>query len=86
MFIVYHVESTKEFRSNYNTLGGAKRGATALNKQFGADKYAATDRADYETNVVKMVMVKNLMTGKLVEQASNTPHCCDVSSETYWSM
>jgi hypothetical protein len=86
MFVVYHVASTQEHLAVYTTLSGAKRGATALNKQFGAGKYAATDRADYESNVVKKVMVKNLMTGKLVEQESNTPHCCDVSSETYWSM
>ena len=30
--------------------------------------------------------VKNLMTGKLVEIEADTPHCCDPSSETYWSM
>lgn len=31
-------------------------------------------------------IVKNLMTGKDVEIASNTPLSCDPSSETYWSM
>ena len=30
--------------------------------------------------------VKNMMTQQWVEQAIDTPHCCDVSSETYWSM
>jgi hypothetical protein len=31
-------------------------------------------------------VVKNLMSGKDVVQAKNTPLCCDVSSETYWCM
>lgn len=86
MFVVYHVESTKEYRTGYQTLGGARRGATALNKQFGAGKYAATDYHNYRTNVVKKIMVKNMMTGKMMEIDSNTPLCCDPSSETYWSM
>lgn len=30
--------------------------------------------------------VKNLMTGKDIEIASDTPWCCNPSSETYWSM
>jgi hypothetical protein len=30
--------------------------------------------------------VKNLMTGKDVEIAEDTPWCCNPASETYWSM
>lgn len=30
--------------------------------------------------------VRNLMSGKIVEIAADTPHCCDPSTETYWSM
>ena len=30
--------------------------------------------------------VKNLMTGAEIEIDHDTPHCCDPSSETYWSM
>jgi hypothetical protein len=30
--------------------------------------------------------VRNLMSGKDVEIPYDTPHCCDPSSETYWSM
>ena len=33
-----------------------------------------------------MKTVKNLMTGKEVEIASDTPWCCNPASETYWSM
>jgi hypothetical protein len=32
-----------------------------------------------------MKTVKSLMTGKEVEIDRDTPHCCDPSSETYWS-
>jgi hypothetical protein len=31
-------------------------------------------------------VVKNLMTGKDVEIAHDTPWCCNPASETYWSM
>jgi len=34
----------------------------------------------------KMKKVRNLMSGKMVEIAEDTPFCCDPSSETYWSM
>jgi hypothetical protein len=33
-----------------------------------------------------MKTVKNLMTGKDIQIESNTPRCCDPSSELYWSM
>ena len=31
-------------------------------------------------------VVRNLMTREEIEIPSDTPHCCDPSSETYWSM
>lgn len=34
---------------------------------------------------VKTHMVKNLMTGEMVEEAVDTPYTCSVASETYWS-
>ena len=34
----------------------------------------------------KMKKVKNLMTGKTIEIAADTPYCCDPSTETFWSM
>lgn len=30
--------------------------------------------------------VKNLMTGQDIQIDHDTPHCCDPSTETYWSM
>lgn len=40
-------------------------------------------RLDFEP-LTKTVV--NLMSGKPVEIAYNTPGCCDPSTETYWSM
>lgn len=31
-------------------------------------------------------VVKNLMTGEMIEIAADTPHCADPSTERYWSM
>jgi hypothetical protein len=36
--------------------------------------------------MVKTREVTNLLSGKKVIIAANTPLCCDPSSETYWSM
>ena len=33
-----------------------------------------------------MKTVKNLMTGKDIQIAHDTPWCCNPASETYWSM
>lgn len=36
--------------------------------------------------IEKTVMVKNMMTGKEVEESVNTPGYLSVASESYWSM
>lgn len=47
--------------------------------------YAMSEENNYYQNHVKTRVVKNLMTGADVKINSNTPLCCDPSSETYWS-
>ena len=48
-------------------------------------KYQANAHAFYlGQNTMKTVT--NLMTGKEIEIAENTPRACDPSSELYWSM
>lgn len=42
-------------------------------------------KAEY-AELTRKITVKNLMTGQEVEILANTPHCCRVDSETYWSM
>lgn len=93
-YIVYHIISTEKLKT-FTTEAGAKRSTTCMNKnaamspyaaQDGVAPYAYTDELNYLTNVVHMKKVTNLISGKEIEIPSNTPHCCDPSSETYWSM
>lgn len=84
-YIVYHIESTVKFKS-FNSEIGAKRSATCMNRNAGSVKYAYASEDVYDTSVVKMKKVINLMSGKEVEIPSNTPACCDPSRECYWSM
>ena len=42
--------------------------------------------ASLEKQVQPKKKVRNLMSGEEVEIDSDTPLCCDPSSETYWSM
>ena len=108
-YVLYHVDSTVLIK-HYDTLGAARRGMRASNRNAG---YARTMRcwvnesefehcvnateskfgpyaiATYDAYYRKVVTTKkviNIMSGKEVEIASNTPLCCDPSSETYWSM
>jgi len=47
--------------------------------------WAMTTIEDIDKNVVFMRKVKNLMTGEMVDERSDTPYYMSVSSETYWS-
>lgn len=87
-YVVYHIASTRIIKE-FNSESSAKRSCTCSNRNtWGKDitPYAYASREVYETEIVKKVKVRNLMSGKLVEIDSNTPLCCDPSSETYWSM
>lgn len=85
MFIVYHISSTQMIKS-FASLSSAKRSMTCMNRNAGSFEYQYTTDEDYYTRVVSKKTVKNLMTGKMIEIDSNTPRCCDPSSETYWTM
>lgn len=61
-----------------------------------ADRRAEAARAQQLTETAQgkptqsagegMEWVRNLMTGHWVKQEINTPYCCRVDSERYWSM
>ena len=82
MFIIYH-KATRAKVTQYKRRGNAVR---YLSKIEGAEKFAIVPEDEYYGNVVKTRLVKNLMTGLLVEIDSNTPWCCNPASETYWTM
>lgn len=84
-FVVYHKASTQLFKI-FNAESSAKRSATCMNRNAGNDSYGYINVKDYEETVVKKRTVKSLMTGQDVVIDSNTPRCCDPSSELYWSM
>jgi hypothetical protein len=102
MYVVYNKETTrylknhvgvKSDKTHFETTGAAKAALTravkqtALNPQpINADDFAIADSLDFHKNIEKQVPVQNLMSGGTVMQSANTPRCCDVSSEAYWSM
>jgi hypothetical protein len=62
-YIVYQVGSTAKIKE-FATAAGAKRSATAMNRNAGAVKYAVAHFTYYDTFVVTKKTVKNLMTGQ----------------------
>lgn len=62
----------------------AKSGAIALKGGDFSSKKEAEDQAYFEMGQIK-VPVQNLMSGQMVLEAIDTPWCCSVASESYWS-
>jgi len=91
-YIIYNKKTGVTLKCKYhiNTRTFATKGAAKAyrTRQSKAGKIVKSHYRIVEASkfVDRKVMVKNLMTGKLVEQTVNTPRCCDVSSELYWSM
>ena len=85
-YVVYHIKTTV-ITKWYDTERAAKAMFTRYtNNPKTVGQYAWTSREDYDAHVVTKKLVKNLMTGKMIEIPSNTPRCCDPSTEAYWSM
>ena len=96
MFVIYNIETTRYLRvfrsgcwddARYETVGAAKAALTRELKKgkFKPGEYGVADM-DAFRKIEKTVVVKNLMSGKDVVQSVNTPRCCNVSSELYWTM
>lgn len=51
-----------------------------------AASFAVAESFVFHAEIEKKETVKNLMSGKDIVQSVNTPHCCNPSTETYWSM
>jgi hypothetical protein len=83
-FVIYNVESTREV-SYHETLRGAKISLAAVRRNNPSRTFDVADYATYRDTIVKKVMVRNIMTDKMVEEYSNTPYGCSVASESYWS-
>lgn len=85
LYVVYHIKSTQSEKC-FNLASSAKRSCTWKNKKLTLPEYAWTEASKYTNEVVKMKKVTNFMSGIEIEIPSNTPRCCDPSSELYWSM
>ena len=92
-YVLYEKATSRTYRRKYGiyttlfkSVGAAKATRTREAKKGNTTPWEVADAEDFAVNLDKTEMVRNLMTGKLVEQSVNTPLCCDVSSETYWCM
>ena len=87
MYVVFHTANPHADKRYFKTAGGAKRSTTCANRNAGCEAYAFMEETMfYLKHPVGMKTVKNLMTGKDVQIAEDTPWCCNPASETFWSM
>jgi hypothetical protein len=97
MFVVYNKDTTRYLRTQragrcqdakFETESAAKAALTREVKRgrIQRDDYDVAEYSLFQNTVEKTVTVTNLMSGLPVVQRVNTPRCCDVSSELYWSM
>ena len=97
-YVIYNKETTRLFsvpaRSAHmwkDTFGSKGAATRTFNKavreeKINADEYAIAESSEFYNSIEKTHMVRNLMTGDLVEERVNTPGCCSVASERYWCM
>ncbi len=91
MFIIFNTHTERAYgkkpnrKDVYETERAAKGMCTRLNKQWGEPHYRPMPLAEFNARPVKMRLVRNLMTGLMVEEPEDTPFICSVASETYWS-
>jgi hypothetical protein len=86
MFVVFHTANPHADKRYFKTLAGAKRSATCSNRNAGKFVYNYVEESWFNLKYpVGTKIVKNLMTGKDVEIAEDTPWSCNPASESYWS-
>jgi hypothetical protein len=71
---------------NFKTKKSAEDAVVMLEGATGEPWRVERDKSHPTHPWAAMKTVTNLMSGKPVEIAADTPLCCDPSSETYWSM
>lgn len=91
MFVVYHKETTKivgsRVHKTWKSLGAAKGHLNRMAKMgYNVNEYDIASQSFFSDNIEKMVVRKNLMSGKEFTESVNTPYYCSPSSESYWSM
>lgn len=89
-YVVYDTVTTrivpsKAGRSVWKSEAAAKAAVTRAAKA-GVTTLAAIEADSYYSEVEKMVVRTNLLSGKEYMESVNTPSYCSPSSEAYWSM
>lgn len=76
------------YRTEFKQRAAAERQARKLMRDVRYDKIVVMDYSEYQMRGYDKLtrVVRNLMNGKEVVESINTPNCCSVASETYWSM
>lgn len=87
--VIYDTRNGRIIRSDFKTLGGARRSLRTTYK--GNENFAAVTVDDYLKNGAEladeMVTVTNLMSGQPVQiRRADVGGPCDPSMERYWSM
>ena len=87
MYIYKRDGRTKTGERLFSTTVWADRDAEGIKRECNElyDLYPATRGWRFEC-VPTMKTVRNLMTGKDIQIAHDTPRSCDPSSELYWTM
>jgi len=86
-YIVFHKDFPHQDKRYFKSAAGAKRSATCSNRNAGREVYEVmVESLFYLKHPMGKKVVKNMMTGELIEIAEDTPYCCDPSQERYWSM
>lgn len=93
-FVIFNKNTTRIVKERtystqyYATEAAAKAAVTRFVKKgiCKRDEVEIAEARHFFDFIEKSEIVTNLMSGQQVRQSVNTPHCCDVSSETYWSL
>lgn len=89
-YVIFHKDSTLLLgkRDGYATERAAKAGMTRECGKHLLDlaQYDVAEAKHFAQHIEKTKTVKNLISGKDVVIPVNTPHYCDPSCESYWSM
>jgi len=90
-YVVFNFETTKLYKkpgmfgpASYKTEAAAKAAITRLKKTDPNTDYECCSSEFYFAKIERKVLVKSVMTGKMVEESINTPFSCSVASENYW--
>ena len=85
-YVVFLKSSPHTKKKYFKTASAAKRSATCSNRKYGTDDYDSMELTFFMLKYpVRMITVKNLMTGEQVNIPEDTPYFMRPDSETYWS-